>query len=162
MTRAEIEEEIRAILREVQVGTVQNPWTFTSDDFTPQIRSALRQLAVKYATVLISAKPEGVMDTTGAFTTEPGDAEGILIAQFVAMRLIKGDLIQKLMDGELGVIFKTGSDYIDTTQASRAFKDAADDLQMEFNAGLTIQLTNLDQGTNNIFGLNRAPTDAGA
>lgn len=162
MTRADIEEEIRAFLREAQAPTVEKPWNYTSADFTPQIRSALRHLGIAYQAVLPGAAPTAVMAADGSFTTEPGDSEGLLIAYFVAARLLNGDLVQKLMDGELGIIFKTGSDYMDTTQASRSFKEMADYAQLKYDALLVMTLANLDSGTLNVYGLQGMATDAGA
>lgn len=155
MTRADIEQEIRAILREATVSTVETPWNYTSDDFTPQIRSALRHLAAKGLSLVT------VMADDDTLSTEPEDAEGVLIALFVAHRLISGDLTQKLMDGELGVIFKTGSDYMDTTTAARQFAAVSADLASRLEIALAMMLADQDTGVNNVFGLQSAPNDQG-
>lgn len=142
MTKAEIFEEIRALLREPQAGTVERPWNFTDADIVPQIRSALRHLRTR------GLATTGVMDMRGEFTTVPAtEREGALIALFVAEKLVSGDLIQKLHDGELGVVFRAGSDMIDTKEAAKSFQKVATTYREEFQILLTIGLTDADGGT---------------
>jgi hypothetical protein len=134
MNKLELYEEIRALLREPQQATTSNPWNYTDTDFAPQVRSALRHMRAKGLTVV------GVMDAAGQFSTAPTEREGMIIALFVADRLISGDLMQKLQDGELGVVFKTGSDLIDTKQAAREFSSTASAYRTEFQTLMAIAL----------------------
>lgn len=147
MTKAELIEEVRSLLREAQLDTVSKPWHYTDVDFVPQIRSALRFLRTRGLAVA------GVMDKDGTFSVEPADEmEGSLIALFVAAKLVSGDLTQKLADGELGVIFKAGSDLIDTRSAAQSFSKTATEFYDQFQSLLTIALTNADGGLNSVFG----------
>lgn len=146
MDKATLYEEIRALLREPQVQSVADPWEYKDQDFVPQVRSAIRHLAARGVLVV------AVMDTNGEFTTDPAEKEGLLIALFVADRLLSGDLIQKLKDGELGIYFKSGVDIIDTRQAERAFGVAATRYRDDFQALLTMVLTDQDGGADSIYG----------
>lgn len=145
MDKTEIYAEIRALLREPQAATTTNPWTYVDADLAPQVRSALRHLRVKGLTVT------GVFDATGNFTTEATETEGMLISLFVAERLIVGDLMQKLNEGELGVIFKAGSDMIDTKQAATSFEKMASRYRTEFQTLLTIALASGADTTSGVF-----------
>jgi len=148
MQKAEVYEEIRALLREPQVNTVTKPWNYRDEDIVPQIRSALRYLRTGSGLAAVV----GAMDATGTFAPEPTDMEGMLIALFVAHRLIGGDLTQKLAAGELGVLFKTGGDTIDTKQASSEFQKVASAYADRFNVMLAIALANQDGGSNSVIG----------
>lgn len=121
MTKAELFEEIRSLLREPQIETVSDPWLYSDEDLEVQVRSALRHLRVLGLSVQ-AVWDENLKD----FTTLPTEREGILIALIVAERLLTGDLIQKLYDGELGTYINAGGDVIDTKTATRAFQAAAD------------------------------------
>jgi hypothetical protein len=147
MTKDEIYEEIRSQLREAQEATVTTPWRYDDKDLVPQIRSALRYLRTVGLPVL------AVMDTSGTFETDPTETEGLLIALRVVNRLLTGDLMRKLLDGELGVVFRTGSDLIDTKTASTVFESASSRSGEEFDRLLTIALANTDGGSRSIFGL---------
>lgn len=147
MTKAELIEEVRSLLNEAQLSTVEKPWHYTDVEFIPQIRSALRFLRTR------GVATTGVMDKDGTFSTEPStEVEGALIALYVAEKLISGDLTQKLADGELGVIFKAGSDLIDTKVAAQSFSKAASGMADQFQTLLTIALSNADGGLNSVFG----------
>lgn len=155
MDRDELFEEIRTLLREPQTATVANPYRYTDLDLVPQIRSALRYLRTT------GVPSDAVMDTTGTLTTEPDETEGMLIAFRVAAMLLSGDLIKKLNDGELGVLFKAGPDTLDTKTATKSFETAAASYQQEFQKLLTIVLADVDGGTNNVFGSQNAVTEGG-
>jgi hypothetical protein len=146
MTKAELFEQIRALLLEPQVSTVSNPWHFSDEEIVPQVRSAIRHLRVKGFLAL------AVMDLDGQLTTEPDETEGMLISYFVAEKLLTGSLVQKLNAGELGVIFKAGSDLIDTKQAAKEFSSVAVEYGVQFDAFFIIAQANADGGVNNTFG----------
>lgn len=155
MNEAELYEEIRALLREAQVSKVSDPWKYTDEDFVPQTRSALRNLRVRGLLV------EGAMDSDGIFTTEPTEIEGLLIAYFVAERLVSGDLLQKLADGELGMVFKTGPDLIDTKTATRSFEDFGKRWRMEFDALLAIAMAGQADGLQSVLSSENVQSDEG-
>lgn len=140
MNETDIFEEIRAILREPQVSSVANPWNYTDADLIPQVRSAIRNLRARgYAA-------EAEMGADGVFVTEPSETEGMLLCYFVAERLLSGDLLQKLMDGELGVVFKAGADMIDTKTSAMSFSAAGDRFRDEFRTLLAIAMAGEDNG----------------
>lgn len=130
MTKAEVIEEIRALVREPQEATVDNPWNYAEAELITQVRSALRHLRV------FGINVQGSIDEQGEFVSLPTESEGVMIALFVAERLISGDLIQKLLDGELGIYLNAGGDVIDTKTATTAFRDAAKNLRARLD-GLT-------------------------
>lgn len=146
MNKDEIYEEIRALLREPQVGTVENPWRYDDYDLEIMCKSALRNLRIKGIPVTSAFTHEGELEPI------PSETEGVLIALFVASRLLTGDLTQKLMDGELGIYFKAGPDVIDTQTVARHFHTVADKYDREFRTMLTVALTNLDGGDANVYG----------
>lgn len=145
MDRDELFEEIRSLLLEPQQATVTNPWHYEDADLIPQIRSALRYLRV--AGVNVSA----TMALDGTITGDLTETQGILLSTFVGERLILGDLIQKLADGELGSYFKAGSDVLDNRDAATYFTKVADTYRLDFQAVLSIALSNADGGTNSVF-----------
>jgi hypothetical protein len=145
MTKDEVFEEIRAALNEAQVNTVSKPWHYTDVDIVPQVRSALRNMRI------IGIPTLADMDPSGDFTTEPTELEGVLIALFVANRLLSGDLMQKLLDGELGVIFKSGPDMMDTKMAAAGFQQSADKFMFRFDVLVAIALSGVSLG-DNVFG----------
>lgn len=134
MTKAETIEEIRALLREPQRDTVADPWNYRDLDLVVEIRSALRNLHV------VGLAPTVTMDEAGVFGSDPTETEGVLIALFVAERLLSGDLIQKLIDGELGIYLNAGGDVIDTKTATIAFKDAATRIRDRFDTIISVGL----------------------
>jgi hypothetical protein len=146
MTKDEIYEEIRTQLREAQEATVQTPWRYDDGDLVPQIRSAIRYLNV------LGVQNVGVMNTSGEFTTEPSPVIGLCIAYRIVHRLLTGDLMRKLLDGELGVVFRSGSDYIDTKTASQSFALIAERAEGEFSLLLAAAMANADGGASSVFG----------
>lgn len=155
MSVEELYEEIRALLREAQVSKVSDPWKYTDEDFVPQTRSALRSLRVRGLLV------EGDMDRDGVFVTDPSEIEGLLIAYFVAERLVTGDLLQKLADGELGLVFKTGPDLIDTKTATRSFEDFGKRWRMEFDTLLAIAMAGQADGASSVLSSDLVQSDEG-
>lgn len=138
MTKAETIEEIRALLREPQRDTVSDPWNYRELDLVVEIRSALRNLHV------MGLAPAVTMDESGTFASDPTETEGVLISLFVAERLISGDLIQKLIDGELGIYLNAGGDVIDTKTATIAFKEAAARIRDRFDTIISVGLATKD------------------
>lgn len=147
MTKAEWLEEIRVLLHDAQVETVAQPWTYAEPDLLIQIRSALRSLRAKG--VLTTA----VVDAAGEVTSEPTtDTEALCVAYIVAARLTQKDLVGKLRDGELGVLFKAGSDLIDTKQAARQFESVGSSYAAEAQRLLMLLIADADAGTESFFG----------
>lgn len=142
MTADEIFEEVRTRLNELQVNTVDRPWTYQLDQLVPHARSAMRGLRAKNIVLRPTMNAEGVL------SAEISDTLGVLIAAMTASRVVKGDLLQKLREGELGVVFKTGADSIDTTTAARALQSGADEMDMDVEALIAVALASLDQTEN--------------
>jgi hypothetical protein len=142
MTKAEVYEEIRTLLREPQAATTENPWNYLDADLEPQVRSALRNMRNMGLTALSEVTFTGdPLEFSRALT----EAEGLMLSLFVAHRLLNGDLIQKLLEGELGIYLNAGGDVIDTKTATKAFKDAADDYKQQMTSLLAVALAT---GTN--------------
>lgn len=135
ITKAELYEEIRALLREPQASTVDTPWFYDDDALTIQVRSALRHLRVLGLATGIDLTPDGV------FNTDPEESLGVLLALYVSSSLLTGDLVRKLADGELGIYLNAGGDVIDTKTATIAFKETANGYQQRFEMMLTVVLT---------------------
>lgn len=146
MTKSDLFEEIRNLLRDAQVNTVSNPWLYSDEELTFQVRSAIRHLTVKG--ISLSA----VMSSVGALSPEPTTEQGLLIALYVVARLLSGDLVHKLLQGELGVSYKSGPDSIDTKGAASEFSKAADKYQMEYESLLTMSLTDTVDAGSSVFG----------
>lgn len=157
MNKAELFEETRALLREPQVGTVQQPFTYDDADLIPQFRSAFRRLSV----IGIVPIHQGAMDIDGTLTQEPSDLVGITACLYVAARLLKADLVQKLLNGEMGLVFTSGPDTIDTTTVARQFANKADAYDLEYQGMLTIALSVDTNTTGLAFGDGVAHGDAG-
>jgi len=119
---------------------VERPWAYKDMDLVRHIRSLLRYLTV------IGIGTSGVMATDGTFTTEPSDREGLLIAYGVASRLLRGDLLQKLQAGEMGVYFKAGADVIDSKQAGKTLESYATSYEEHFEVLLAILLAGEPEG----------------
>jgi hypothetical protein len=127
MTLAELIEEIRALLLEPQMHTVDRPWQYTEYDLVPQIRSALRFLRSIGVNLPVTLSAKGVWTGT---LLEP---LAMLVCYRVASEMLKGDLMQKLRSGEMGLYFRAGPDIIDTRAASpEAFKAAASGYERDF------------------------------
>lgn len=146
MTRAELFEEIRAALLEPQVGTVQFPYTYTDDDLIVQVRSALRRLRTIFSDLTAELSNVGVLDP------EPTEEEGLLIALFVIMRLLRGDLQKRLRNGELGVYFRSGPDIIDTKDVARGFTQVASDYAADYETLLTAVISKKQSVGASVFG----------
>lgn len=148
MTKAELFEDIRALLREAPVATTLEPHRYRDDELVQYVRAALRHL-----------RSIGVPTTTqldsgvGAeLTPQPSEQVGHLIALRVAAQLLNGDMIKKLNDGELGLFFRAGPDIVDTRDAVKAFKGAATGLEQEFSRLLMIVLSGTVDDGGSIFG----------
>lgn len=146
MGQDELYEEIRALLFEAQVDTVDKPWHYHDDELTFQVRSALRYLRA------VGVSTDAEVDVDGTFTTSPTETIGTLLAYIVASRLLNGDLIQKLLEGEIGIHFRAGRDVMDTKTAAHAFREKASQYKVEAEALMTIVLTDADGGAESIFG----------
>jgi hypothetical protein len=145
MTRDELFEEIRVLLGEPQANLVDNPWEYSDLDLVPHIRSAIRHCRMKGVRML------AVISTDGDLTSAPTEGEGVLIALRVAGSLLKGDLLQKLLDGELGIYFRAGPDIVDTRDGAADFRRAADRYEGEFERALGIMLAQTQGGNDSVF-----------
>lgn len=153
MTAAELFEEIRTLLREAQANTIETPWLYRDMDLIVQIRSAFRYLR----TVGVVSLADYQMDETGVILLddeedEIEEADGVMVAHLVAVRLIKGDLVQKLASGEVNVMYKAGLDTIDTREASKALGMAANAFSSTFQTLLTISLSGTVNEAASVFG----------
>jgi hypothetical protein len=143
MTRDEIIAEIRAQMLEAQQNTVANPWNYADEDYYPHILSALRYIRV--AGVATDA-----VWSDSDFTTDPNEAEGLAIAFRVTAVMLRGDLTNKLLDGELGLYFRTATDIIDTKTAANSFAGIAGDLDEQF---FVLLAKLLSEGTDTVIGV---------
>lgn len=148
----EVREEIRSLIREPQLNVSANPWEYDNNDLIIQIRSALRRLRLYGITT-------ATVDKDGTLTGTLDDVTGLLLASYVAFKLINGDLTQKLLDGELGLVFRAGTDMIDTKTATIHFREVASDYKDEYDALLAIALTSSD-GISQVFGEQAVPPDS--
>jgi hypothetical protein len=82
------------------------------------------------------------MDLEGDLSADLDDTIGVLVANRVAMTLLRGDMIQRVISGEFGVSFRMGSDLIDTKTVAIQFKGIADAYEKEYRRILTIVLSN--------------------
>lgn len=146
MTKAELFEEIRALLLEPQVNTVEDPWVYIDEDLEVQVRSALRRIKA------IGVTTDAVMASDGTLDPEPTEAVGLLVAYSVVSSLLRGDLMQKLLEGELGVLWRAGGDMLDTKTGAREFSSAAGEYSDAAHALLTIILTDQDGGVESVYG----------
>jgi hypothetical protein len=149
MTRAELFEDIRALLREPQLNVSDTPWVYDDSELVIQVRAALRRLRNLELTAI-------EMSSEGVFSEDPTEEEGLLLSYYVAAKLLSGDLVQKLQSGELGLVFRAGTDTIDTKTGAIHLKDAALVYQQEYQMMLTRALTPLNRPSS-VFGDQRVP-----
>lgn len=139
-------EEIRTRLREAQEDLCTDPWLYQDEDLIKSTRSAIRQLRALKISLPVD------MDLSGIFTPDPTETQGVLIALKVCADLLKGDLAGKLNKGELGVSVKSVLDTYSSTEAARGMKEVANSYKMEFDALLTIVLTDATDAASAVFG----------
>jgi hypothetical protein len=144
MNKAEVLEEIRTLLREPQVETVENPWNYGDLDLSPQVRSALRNMRTMGLAALDGVTYGGDPEEFSRPLTEP---EGMMLSLFVAHRLLAGDLVQKLLEGELGIYLNAGGDVIDTKTATRAFREVADHYHARLESMIAVAVANDPQSS---------------
>lgn len=150
MTKVELFEDVRAILMEAQADSVADPWVYDDVELLRQLRSAINHLQA-YGLSL-----DVVIAETGGFTTDPNNFEGVLLSSFVCARLISGDLMQKLNEGELGLYFRAGMDVINTEEGGRQMAKVAKGLEDKFEVLLTMALTVGVGGAQNVIASLRA------
>jgi hypothetical protein len=139
-------------LREPQQNAgITAPQTYEDDDLILQSRSALRHLKARGVAI------PSVMDTDGTLTPELDDTVGVLVALRVAAMLLRGDMVKRVMTGEMGFVFQMGSDTIDTKTAAIQFGQAASKYEDEFTTLLTIALT-ADDVSASVLGDGKAPS----
>lgn len=153
MTAAELFEEIRALLREPQLSTPGDPWEYQDDDLVVQVRSALRHIIAKGVLTDVAMSKDGVLDPA------PDEKVGMLLAYQVASALLSGDLTQMLLDGELGISFRSGPDQFDSKRAAITFKEIAGAYTDEADRLLTIVLS--DQSGSGALVYGESTTSAG-
>lgn len=156
MTITEIFEEVRALIGEPQFDTVAEPYLYKDGELLRKLRSAVRQLSAKGVLWGESSDLEDlVIDATEAtpvFEEDPTTLQGVLLSLFVAVELLRGDLIKKLNAGEMGVYFRSGFDIIDTKKAGEDFRFAASIMQRELDVMLLRTLTSQLEGGDSVFG----------
>jgi hypothetical protein len=147
MNKDEVFEHIRALLRDAQIETVERPYRYADHELVPQVRASLRYLrTVGYDTT-------AVMDERGDFFPDPTEPAGVLVAYHAAASLLAGDLAQKLADGEMGVVFRSGPDLIDTTAAVRSLEKVSGTYADEFSRLLTVRMAREStDAAQNVFG----------
>lgn len=146
MTKAELFEEIRAILAEALQDTVETPWVYDDPTLERAARSAIRHLKA------VGVKSSVEMSSTGVLSPEPTGEVGLLLAYFVVARLLSGDLAKKLNDGELGLNFKAGLDVIDTRDAGKQLASLARHMEEKVEFHITLLLTNGTSGFGQVYG----------
>jgi hypothetical protein len=139
MDASEIFEDMRSRLNELQVNTVDRPWEYELDDLIPRVRSAMRYLRAANVYVNSTMSGEGVL--SAPVTT----IVGVLVSALATMNMIKGDLLGKLRDGELGVIFRTGADLIDTKTSALRLDAGVATLEAEVATLMAIALSSIEQ-----------------
>jgi hypothetical protein len=125
---AAILKEMRRRLGEVLV-TLGEALPIYSDDFLLDYvaGAALHMNVMGFGDASYSVN---LVDNT--ITPEPSDMDGILLSAMAVMDLVNGDTLKKVIEGELGVRFKTGMEELSTTEASKEIRKAAQDLKMWF------------------------------
>jgi len=134
MSKPEVYEEIRSLLREPQTDSVADPWNYTDGEIGVQVTSGLRNLR----TMGVISLNDVTFTIEGGFNRALSEAEGIMLCLFVAQRLLSGDLVQKLLEGELGIYLNAGGDVIDTKTATRTFRETADSYQHRFDGMVAV------------------------
>lgn len=146
MTKEELHEQIRVLLREPLKETVSGTWLYTDEDLVLYVRSALRSLVAK------GVVTDAVMAADGTLSPEPSNRVGLLIAYHAASALLRGDMIQKLNTGEIGVAFRAGADSLDTKTVATTMKAIANAYDDDLTTLLTIELTDPDSAGQGVFG----------
>lgn len=145
MSLAEIYEEIRALLKDVQTATVDAPYTYSDDDLLYPLRSALRWARTK------GVDTDADLALNGTLSPTPTETVGVLLSYRVASQLLRGDMISKLGTGELGLYFRAGDSIIDTKTAATVFRGAAKVYDDEVRLLLS-QILSSDVSSAAIFG----------
>lgn len=145
MEKDELFEEIRALLTE-PLDAMVTPYTYSDEQLTTQVRSALRRISAK------GVSTDAVMSLDGDLNPEPTESVGLLLAYSVASALLRGDMVQKLNTGEIGVYARMGSDILDTKTVANSMKTLSSAYDEEFKILLTIVLSDPDTAADNVFG----------
>jgi hypothetical protein len=138
MTRDELFEEIRTLLREPQLDSVSDPWTYSDEDLILQVRSTLRHLKAQGVTTTAD------MGTDGTMSADLTARHGALVSLHVATKLLRGDMIRKLNSGELGIYFKSGTDVVDTKTVANNFRDVSTKYDGEYEVLLLLSLNDIN------------------
>lgn len=146
MTKDEIFEEIRDRLTEALLDTVDNPWRYADEELDRAARAALRYLRV------IGVTTDAVIDEDGVLDPEPTEAVGMLLAYRVASELLSGDLRKRLLDGEMGLSFRMGADFIDTKTMANSLQASGEECDAKFKQLCAIVLSGQYSATNMFFG----------
>jgi len=132
----ELIEHIRDLLLLPQQRISAQPWVYDDEDFIVPIRSAIRHLKGVGAIVMpLTLSKDGIL------SRELLEDEGLVIAHYVARNMIKGDLTNKLGEGELGLYFRAGPDIIDTRRATDFFEESARSYENEYKKILAVRLS---------------------
>jgi len=134
-------EEIRFQLNEALFDTLEEPWTYENLQLERGIRSAMRHLRS------LGISFNQTMDANGSLSAPVDEEIGMLISYRVSATLLKGDLLIKLMRGQLGMLYKTGGDVIDTKTAARGLLDSANELNRQYEKlFLAVATRKIDEG----------------
>ena len=90
---------------------------------------------------------EPTMSKAGVLSLDLSDTLGTLISAMSASRIVKGDLLMKLRDGELGVIFRTGADLIDTKTIANELRTSTGTMEDEVATLIAVALASSSQST---------------
>lgn len=151
MTKAELFEHVRTLLRDAQsVISINPPQVYSDDELTLYVRSALRHVKA------LGVSTDTVMSTLGALAPDPTDSVGILLALRVVVSLLRGDMIHRVTTGQFGIVFSMGNDTIDTKTAAIQFKDSSDEFEEEFRTLMTI-IMSAEIDKQDVFGGPKAP-----
>lgn len=144
MTKDDLFEDIRALLKQPQAFIIDEPWDYGDEDLIIHVRSALRHLRSRGVTLEVDFSIDG--ELTGDLT----ESTGVLVSLYVAAYLLRGDLNNKVLNGSVGVVWRAGMDMLDTKTAAISLVQAAKDYERQYKELLMIVLS--DAGTIEVFG----------
>jgi hypothetical protein len=144
MTATELFEDIRARLNELPVNTVSTPWAYRPEELVHHARTAMRYLRASGVVVTPT------LDGEGALSAPLSDTIGVLVSLLTSASMVRGNLLKKLGDGELGVVFRTGADLIDTKTAAIRLESAADEMATSTKELMAIALASTEQAEGSV------------
>lgn len=141
MVVADILRQMRRSLGEVLVTLGLGTANYTDEYLLEYIEGAGLLLGVLGVT-----DSAFVVDVNaGTILPEPTTIDGLLLAARASADLVEGDLLASLINGDLGVSFKSGVDEINTTEAARVVKKELASLEQWYSQ---IKVLKLSKGVN--------------